>query len=544
MSTATSSSPTPGQSHSGAPTAFRASSSASNPKRRESDHSFTSRGPVVEIDDDSDGKEPAGGAHDRGSDVPPQDEDPRVPSSAFMPGLHDKYDTLRPSRGDQREGSIPAPSPGALNRADPRGPLPAFRILGHPEFDDSVPMPEPSHLRPPDFLRAGSESSRSSRGTELTDDDEKLWEENQALYRAIQSRLGIEDDTPSEQSSSAPTPVLPIPGSFPSALGLGGDAEGRENESEGEGPPAFHVRPLRPFPEPAHTPSTTSGASPSPSMPHPAPARVPFVERPSTDSFFTTNSDSVYLTPHPQESVESHGAGDGQEAEGSDPGDDEEEDYTQRFPRPPLPEQPSTPPPLPAASLPEPTTPKASALAADASPPPHFESRAHPCLNPSILPIARRHYSQPRVSAPSDSARRRREHECPGAYRITPLLHEWLSVALCHDRPRPLIIAKPQLAEETHLPATGILSFPFSQCLSPLPIDSLFHSTRTNTSAFRHWPSGVVLWALITWHAVLAGVVNFSNPKASLPRAGEPQPVVVVAVPYWPSHSLGEGVRR
>lgn len=361
MSTTTGSPPL---SMSRAPISFKSSETprtrAEGLSRRESDHSFTSRVPVIENDDDEPQDAPEGRRHTLLEDEGAQSS--QTPPSPQDPGFNDRHDTETPPERGERHGSMPAPPPGALNRTDLRGPLPAFRILGHPEFQESPQMPEPlfapSHLRPPGLFYGDSGSNRSSRGTEGTEDEERMWEENQALYRQIQSRLGIEDSTPSERSSSAPTPVLEIPGSFPSSFRYGAAEAGAEpSEDEGEEPAAFHVRPLRPFPEPMHAPST-SGTRQSSSMSHPIPAR----SAPSTDSFFTTRSDSVYLTPHSYdgESVE----GERQGAEVGESDHDDEEDYTQKFSHPLIPEPALTPPlfPLNQSSIPEPTTPKAAGM--------------------------------------------------------------------------------------------------------------------------------------------------------------------------------------
>ena len=425
----------PARSQSGAPGSFRGAraspNSADRSKRRESDHSFSSRGPVVELDDDEQ-KEPAD-ASDGLKDAPPEVGDAQTSQGyPSIPPLHEQtesgsYGTVRVPGSGRRQGTVPVPVAEASNRQpDPLGPLPAFRILGHHEFGRSVQMPEatpaPSHLLPGGLMYSESGSSRNSRITEGTDDDERMWEENQALYRAIQSRLGIEGSTPSDKSSSAPTPSLPIPGGFPDAFQFGG-AESSENE--GYQSAAFNARPLHSFPQPARAGS--SGTSLPPSMPNPTPGRAPLFERPSTDTFFTTNSDSVYLTPHQQE-----GEGEGEEVAGGEV--DEDEYYTRTVSDLSMPEAPSTPAPISHPSLPEPTTPKAASGA----------HRTRPSMpEPSTLPHGHPHPSipepQPKVLIPEPI----KQPEVPQPHSRPSIPVPSLSTTMPKPESKPTVFSSP-----------------------------------------------------------------------------------------------------
>lgn len=490
MSAPAISSSQPARSQSGAPVSFKGARASPNAadrsKRRESDHSFTSRGPVIELDDDDQKEDPS----DSIRDAPPELEDtPTSQSYPSIPPLHEPvqsgpYGTARPSGSGRRQGSVPVPAAEPSNRQpDLRGPLPAFRILGHPEFSGSVHMPEatpaPSHHLPGGLIHSESGSSRDSRVTEGTDDDERMWEENQALYRAIQSRLGIEGSTPSDKSSSATTPILPIPGGFPDAFRFGG-AESSENE--GEESAAFDARPPHSFPQPPRAGS--SGTSLPPSMPYPTPARAPLLERPSTDTFFSTNSDSVYLTPHHQEGEEG-----GEEVK--EVNVDEDEDYTRTLSGLSMPEAPPIPPPFPAPipqpSLPEPTTPKAASgmpKTRPSIPEPSTLPHGHP--RPSIPE------PQPKVLIPEPI----RQPELPQPHSMPSIPVPPVPTAMPKPEPKPTVFSalpsqhapRPQHTPPPQLhPPTPLSMPPKPTVTPPTPPPAASHQA---PASYHSQPSG------------------------------------------------------
>ncbi|KAF5340264.1 hypothetical protein D9611_007825 [Ephemerocybe angulata] len=376
-------------------------SSPASPSSRQKGDGFTTRGPVIEPDDDDEEqsfkeapeKTPRDSItesdlesltipDDPELEATPRDaaqaHDDTSPTSTIHPGHSSGFSRPlasqipfpqhlgsstqdstfpHPEWEEGNPGSISVPEPVPSHHYDrhahPEGPRhPAFRLVGHSDFGEPerVPMPEatpapsshPQFLAPQVLSSSSSESSRRSQTTEQAEEEqERLWQESEELYRAIQGRLGFNDSPPAgdgdSSPSTSPTPVLPVPGAFPIPLRTGGHHN--DNPSEGSGErPAFHLKPLPPFPQPSSSAGTGTTTALSPGMPRPPGgfARIPLEARPSTDTFYTVNSESQGQLYHTDE---------GQDPDDDDEQEDEEE-LTQKLPQRDA-QQQGHPPPMP-----------------------------------------------------------------------------------------------------------------------------------------------------------------------------------------------------